>query len=188
MRLSLSLNAVSFELIAKRREKTLRFNISSWTRPARLLTLFQIKIRRNGNEKVETLTPEPTTPDTTNKETGNTHRGNRKGNFRHGKEGGASWSERKYFKGETPKLNAVLSLINERLDQWVTFENSHDFLKNDVLKKFRKAEDTVEIITDLNNPVTNFDTKHMPDDLTKKGEESKIKMNMWGMQFKLYMD
>ena len=36
------------------------------------------------------------------------------------------------------------------------------------LKKFRKAYGIFEIITDLNDPVTNFDTKHMPDDLAEK--------------------
>ena len=135
----------------------------------------------NGNKTVKTLTPEPKTPATTNKETGNTRRGNRKGNFRRGNEEGASWSEQKYFKLETPELNSVLGLITERLDQRVTFDKFQDVLKNYVLKNFKKEEDIVEIITDMNDPVTNFNTKHIPDDLTEKEEESKIKMNMWEM-------
>ena len=75
---------------------------------------------------------------------------------------------KKYFKGETPELNSFLSLINKIMDQWVTFDKFKNVLKNYVLKNFIKAEDIVERITDLNDPVTNFDTKHMPDDLTKK--------------------
>ena len=50
------------------------------------------------------------------------------------------------------------------------------------------SEDIVETITDMNDPVTNFDTNHMPDDLTKKEEESKIKMNMWEIRVKRYMN
>ena len=67
-----------------------------------------------------------------------------------------------------PELNAIIRINNERLDQEVKFDKFQDVLKNFVLKNFRKAEDMVEIITDLNDPVTNFDTKHMPDDLAEK--------------------
>ena len=81
------------------------------------------------------------------------------------------WLEQKYFKGETTNLNAVLGLITERLDQGVTFEKFQDVLKNCVLKNFRKAEDIVEIIIYLNDPVTNFVTNQIPDDLTEKEEK-----------------
>ena len=47
--------------------------------------------------------------------------------------------EQKYFKGETPELNAVLGPITERLDQGVTFEKFQDVLKNYVLKNFTQA-------------------------------------------------
>ena len=87
--------------------------------------------------------------------------------------------EQKDFKRETPKLNAVLGLITKRLDQGVTFDKLQDVLKNYFLNDLIKSEDVVEIITDLKGPVTNVDTKHIPDDLTKKEEESKIKMKMW---------
>ena len=90
----------------------------------------------------------------------------KKGNFRRGNEGGASWSEQKDFKGEIPELNAVLGIITERMDQGVTVNKFQDILKNYALTNFRKAEDIVETITDLKDPVTNFDTKHIPDDQT----------------------
>ena len=96
--------------------------------------------------------------------------------------------KKKYFNRETPELNTVIGLITERLDQGVTFDKFQFLLNNYVLKNFRNAEDIVEIIIDLNDEVTNFDTKHMPDELTEKEEESKIKMNMWEMQVKQYMD
>ena len=120
----------------------------------------------NRQEIVEMSIPEPTTPANTKKETRNTRRGNRKGNVRCGNKGGVSWSGQKDFKGETPKINAVLDLINKRLDQGVTVNKFQDILKNYALTNFRKAEDIVETITDLKDPVTNFDTKHMPDDQT----------------------
>ena len=65
------------------------------------------------------------------------------------------------------------------MEQGVTFDKFQDVLKNYFLNNLIKEEDIVEIITDLKNPVTNIDTKHIPDDLTKKEEESKIKMKMW---------
>ena len=113
----------------------------------------------NGNKTVEIFTPEPTAPATTNKETGNTCRGNRKGNFRHGNEGGVRWSEPKDFKGETPKINTVLGIVTKILDQGVTCDKFQYFLKNYVLKNFRKAEDIVERITDINDPVMNFEAQ-----------------------------
>ena len=87
--------------------------------------------------------------------------------------------EQKDFKGETPELNAVLRLITEILDQGFTFEKFQDVLKNYVLKNFHKAEDIVEMVTNLKDPCTNFETKHMPKDLTTTEEGSKIKMKMW---------
>ena len=124
-------------------------------------------------------TSELTMPDIMNKESGNTRRGKRRENFRRGYEGGSSWSEQKYFKGDTTKLNAVLGLITKRLDQEVTFDKLQDVLNNYVLKNFRKEEVIVEIINYINDPVSNFECKHMPDDLTEKEEESKIKMKIW---------
>ena len=125
-------------------------------------------MKENGNEIVKMLTPEPMTPATTNKETGNTRRGNKRGNFRRGNKVGLSWSEQNDFKGETLKLNAVLRIVTKRLEQRVTFDRFQDVLKNYVLKNSRKAEGIVEIITDMNDPVTNFEHKQMPDDITEK--------------------
>ena len=87
-----------------------------------------------------------------------------------------------------PELNTVLVVITKIMNQVVTFEKFQDFLKNCSLKNFRKAEDIVEILIDINNSVTNFDTKNMPDDLTEKEEESKINMKMWEIRVKRYMD
>ena len=83
-------------------------------------------------EPAEPTTPTPstsasTTPTPTSNESGSTYKGNRKGNSRRGNEGGTRGSEQKYFKGETPELNAILGLITERLDQGVTFESSRTF-------------------------------------------------------------
>ena len=72
------------------------------------------------------------------------------------------------MKGETPKLNTGIGIITKILYQGVTFDKFQDVLKNYVVKNFRKAEDIVEIINNLNYPVTNFERKHMPDDITEK--------------------
>ena len=110
------------------------------------------------------------TPTPTSNESRNTYRGNRRGNSRRGNEGGTRGSEQKYFKGETPELNAVLGLITEMLTQGVTYEKFQEVMKNYVLKYFHKAEDIVEMVTNLKYPFPNFETKHMPKDLTKTEE------------------
>ena len=96
--------------------------------------------------------------------------------------------EQKDFKGETPELNAVLELITERLDQGVTLEKSQEVLKNYVLNNFHKAEDIVEMVTTLKDPFPNFETKHMPKYLTTTEEGSKLKIKMWEIRVKKYMD
>ena len=65
------------------------------------------------------------------------------------------------------------------MNQGGNFNKLQDFLNNYVLKNFIKVEEMVEIITDMNNADANFDKKHIPDDLTEKEEESKIKMKIW---------
>ena len=135
-------------------------------------------------EPAEPTTPAPTTPASvtptpTRNESGNTYRGNRRGRSRRGNKGGTRGSEQKNFKVETPELNSVLRLITERLDQGVTFEKFQDVLKNYVLKNFHKAEDIVEMVTNLKDLLPNFETKHIPKDLTTTEEGSKLKMKMW---------
>ena len=97
------------------------------------------------------------TPIPTSNKSGKTYRGNRRGSSRRGNEGGTRGSEQKDFKGETPELNAVLGLITEILDQGVTLEKSQEVLKNYVLNNFHKAEDIVEMVTNLKDPFPNFD-------------------------------
>ena len=111
-------------------------------------------MNKTGKEPSKPPAPEPATPVSatstpTNNESRNSRRGNRRGNLRRGNESGTSGLEQKYFKGETPELNAVLRLITERLDQGVPFDKFQDVLKN-----FHKAENIVEMVTDLNDPFT----------------------------------
>ena len=63
-----------------------------------------------------------------------------------------------------------------------------DIVLQNVLENFHKAEDIVEMVTNLKDPCTNFETKHMPKDLTSTEEGSKIKMKMWEIRVKKYMD
>ena len=44
------------------------------------------------------------------------------------------------------------------------------------------------MVTNLKDPFTNFKTKHMPKDITTTEEGSKIKMKMWEIRVKKYMD
>ena len=44
------------------------------------------------------------------------------------------------------------------------------------------------MVTNLKDPFPNFETKHMPQDLTTTKEGSKMKMKMWEMRVKKYMD
>ena len=123
-------------------------------------------MNETGKEPAKPPAPAPATPASTtltltNNESGNKYRANRRRNSKRGNKGGTRGSEQKDFSGETPELNVVLGLIIEILDQGVTFENSQDVLKNYVLNNFQKAQDIVEVVTDLNDPLTNLMNKHM---------------------------
>ena len=133
-------------------------------------------------EPAEPTTPAPSTSASAtstpmSNESGNTYRGNRRGSLRRGNEGGSRGSEQKDFKGETPELNAVLGIITESLDQGVTFEKFQEVLKKYVLNNFHKAEDIVKMVTNLKDLFLNFETKHMPKDLTTTEEGSKLNMS-----------
>ena len=111
-------------------------------------------MNKTGKEPAKHPAPAPTTPVSatptpTNNESRNNRRVNQRGNLRRGNEGGTSGLEQKYFKGETPELNAVLGLITKILDQGVPFDKFQDVLKN-----YHKAENIVEMVTDLNDPFT----------------------------------
>ena len=129
-------------------------------------------MNETGKEQAEPPVPAPTTPASatltpTNKDSRSNYRGNQRGNSKCGNEGGMRGSEQKYFRGETPELNVVLGIITERMDQGVTFENFQDVLKKYVLKNFHKVEDIFEMVTYLNDPFPNFETKHMPKEIIK---------------------
>ena len=102
--------------------------------------------------------------------------------MRRGNEGGMSRPEQKDFSGETPELNAVLGLITKRLDQGVTFDKVQN-----VLKKYHKAEEIIEMATYLNDLFPNFENKHIPKELTRTEEESKIKIKIWEMRVRKYI-
>ena len=145
-------------------------------------------MNETGKESAKPPAPAPATPasaapTSTNNESRNNYRGNRRGNSKRENEGGTRGSEQKNFRGETPELNVFLGIIIESLDQGVTFEKFQDVLKN-----FHKTENIVEMVTDLNDPLPKFGTKHMPKERTKKEEESKMKMKMWEMRVKKFID
>ena len=138
-------------------------------------------MNKTGKEPAKPPAPAPSTPASAtptppNNESGNNYRGNRRGNSKRRNEGWTRGSEQKYFRGETPELTVVLWLITEILDQGVTFEKFQDVLKNYFLNNFHKAEDIVEMVTNLKNPFPNFETKHMPKEVPK---QKKTQRSRW---------
>ena len=114
-------------------------------------------------EPAEPTTPTPSasasaTPTPTSNESGSAYKGNRRGNF--------DVETKVGREDQSKKFSTVLGLITERMDQGVTFEMFQDVLNNYVLKNCHKAEDIVEMVTNLKYLCTNFETKHMPKDLT----------------------
>jgi len=69
------------------------------------------------------------------------------------------------FAGDTPKLDAVLSLISERPDKEVSFEKFQERLKIYILKNFERSENVVKLVTNLEDPTDGFENTHMPPDL-----------------------
>ena len=92
------------------------------------------------------------------------------------------------FRGETPSIDAVLSLSTERIDKSVPFEIFQEKIKNYVLKELKRGEDIVSLVTDLKNPMEEFNTEHSPTDPTEEEEKSHFKMKMWELRAKRFLD
>ena len=144
---------------------------------------------------METTDTPGTTPaeNATNTESASTGRRNgnqsgpRNGN-RNYRRGTTSQTDIKNFTGETPELNAVLSLVSERVDKGAPFERYQELLKIYVLKNFNRGEDVLPIVTDITDPKTDFETKYMPSDLSDVDEKKTLKVKMWELRIKRYLD
>ena len=68
----------------------------------------------------------------------------------------------KDFVGETKDVEAVLTLVTEKVDKGVMFERFQETLKTYVLKNLENWEDLVSLIMKLEDPTSVFEDKHAP--------------------------
>ena len=64
-------------------------------------------------------------------------------------------------------MGGILCLLSEKLKKAVIWDKFCQKSRNHILKNFRHAEDVVCIETDMEDPTTNFEAGHMPEDLTE---------------------
>jgi len=112
----------------------------------------------------------------------------KKTNFRHNGEGTIIGNDLRIFSGKTSEIEAVLILLNEKVDMGVTFESFQEKLRNFALKNFKKAEDVITLIVDIQDPKPAFKAIHTPKPLEEKDEESPSKLRMWELQVKRFLD
>ena len=68
----------------------------------------------------------------------------------------------------------------------MSFDRFQDRLKNNVLKSFKRAEDVVQLVTNLVNLTATFKDDNMPD-ITEENRNNMIKMKLWEMKVKRYL-
>jgi len=110
-------------------------------------------------------TPTPTREDNKNSNTTNpSNRNARRTNFCKHKQ--AIGLELRTFTTETPELDAVLSLLSEKVEKGVTFDVFQKRLENYMLKNLPRAEDITKLITALEDPTERFEELYGPANLT----------------------
>ena len=127
-------------------------------------------------------TSAPTTPEAKNPVNETNRRPIRRNNDVH------SSTALRAFWGETTDLDAVLGLYTEKIDRSVNFEEFQDHLKNYVLKNLKRAEDVVGMITNIFDPVSDFETKNAPEDPSVEDQASMLKMKLWELKAKKYLE
>ena len=117
-----------------------------------------------------------------------TNTGARNGRRPFRRTGQSSNRDTKSFVGETKELEVVLSLMTERVENAVSFEKFQEGLRNYVLKTYKKGEDIIPLVDRLEDPTSDFATRHEPADLTTEEMASPTKVKMWEIKVKRYMD
>jgi len=97
-------------------------------------------------------------------------------------------SELNSFTGETPELDLVLSLLSEKVDKGVTFDVFQERLKNHVIKNFNKAEDVTSLITELTDPMTDFELNNAPANFDAAQASNQMEVKKWEMRYKMYLN
>lgn len=92
------------------------------------------------------------------------------------------------FSGETKDVETVLTLVTEKFYKGVTLDRFQETLKNYVPKNMENGEDLVPIITKLKDPTTIFEDNHAPKDLTETKLASPVKVKMWELRIKQYLN
>jgi len=97
------------------------------------------------------------------------------------------YAQVQFFLGDTPKLDAVLSIVSERPEKGVSFEKFQEKLKVYVLKNFHKGQDVIKLIMDLEDPLPDFESNNAPTDLPEN-ETSTAKIELRKLRLKRYLD
>ena len=129
-------------------------------------------------------TPAPTSSNTGNR---NAWRPNRRND--------SSIGENRDFDGETLEIDAVLGLTSERLYKETLFKIFKENLGNYVLKNLPKAEDVIILVLELqdhlsptDDPSDSFKSKNCPAEPDETKKNIPIKMKVWEMKIKRYLD
>jgi len=122
---------------------------------------------------------------TTSSQPQNANRNNSRHNFRRHNDSG---TDVKGFVGETPKLDAVLVLLTERVDKGTSFEKFQERLKTYALKNFKNAKDVIGLIINMDDPKADFQMKYAPKDLDVTEANNLFVMKMWKLRAKIYVD
>ena len=89
----------------------------------------------------------------------------------------------------------MLGLTSERLNKGTSFEIFQEKLGNYVLKNIPKAEDVIILVSALQDPLSptdgpsdSFESKHFPAEPDETEQKIPIKMKVWEMKIKRYLD
>ena len=84
-------------------------------------------------------------------------------------------TEDKNYKGDTTKVDRILTLRTEKLAKKLTLDSFQEKLATYINKELTHATDVVYVMKHMKDPKINFDNKNKPKDPTE--EEAKSSMN-----------
>ena len=108
-----------------------------------------------------------------------------KGN-RYGRTTNRYGNHERFFEGAEPKIGGILGFKAERIDK-NTYEKFKEKLINYVGCEFKNADDILPMLREGINPKTDFETKHLPKQLSTADANNEIKKALLKERIKMYI-
>ena len=93
----------------------------------------------------------------------------------------------KSYEGCIPEVGGILALKHEKLDKKCQFQVFMDKVGNYVLSNLKDGGDIMVLFRKMENPITTFETKYLPAELSDNDKKSQVKQDIYRERIKAYV-